>query len=135
VARQSRKMDVRLKRAYETPSADDGVRVLVDRLWPRGVRKTDAAIDFWMKDIAPSPDLRRWFGHKLARWDEFKRRYEAELAGKAEFLDRLRDIAKKSALTLVYAAKDEAHNHALVLRDILTDEGARLKAQVKPVQT
>jgi uncharacterized protein YeaO (DUF488 family) len=120
VARQSQKMDMRLKRAYEPPSADDGVRVLVDRLWPRGVRKSDAAIDCWMKDIAPSPVLRRWFGHKPARWEEFKRRYEAELAEKTELLDQLCDIAKKDALTLVYAAKDEAHNHALVLRDVLT---------------
>jgi uncharacterized protein YeaO (DUF488 family) len=120
MARQARKFDIRLKRAYQPPSPEDGVRVLVDRLWPRGVRKSDAGIDRWAKDIAPSTELRRWFGHDPARWDEFQRRYRAELRGEANLLNELRDIAKKRALTLVYSAHDEAHNQAVVLRDILT---------------
>ena len=119
-ASQSQKIDIRLKRAYAQPSAGYGVRVLVDRLWPRGVRKSDAAIDLWMKEIAPSPELRRWFGHEPARWEEFKRRYKAELAEKTDLRDELRGIAKRGVLTLVYSASDEAHNQAVVLRDLLT---------------
>lgn len=111
--------NVRLKRAYETPAADDGMRVLVDRLWPRGIRKEEAAIDEWMKDIAPSAELRKWFGHDPARWPEFQRRFTAELEGHADDLGRLRDLAQKGRLTLVYAARDEAHNNAVVLREIL----------------
>jgi uncharacterized protein YeaO (DUF488 family) len=120
MARHLEKFDIRLKRAYLAPSADDGTRVLVDRLWPRGVRKSDAAIDRWMKEIAPSAELRRWFGHDPARWDEFQRRYKAELRRDADLLDELRNMAKKCALTLVYSAHDEAHNQAVVLRDVLT---------------
>ncbi|SRR5579883_1510352 len=116
----SKKLDIRIKRAYLAPSPDDGVRVLVDRLWPRGVRKSDAAIDRWVKDIAPSTDLRRWFGHDPARWDEFQRRYGEELSKDADLLNELRAIAKKGTLTLVYSARDEMHNHAVVLRDVLT---------------
>jgi uncharacterized protein YeaO (DUF488 family) len=95
--------------------------VLVDRLWPRGVRKTDAAIDRWVKDIAPSTELRRWFGHDPERWDEFQRRYKAELSKDADLLNGLREIAKKGVLTLVYSARDEAHNQAVVLRDVLIE--------------
>jgi uncharacterized protein YeaO (DUF488 family) len=120
MATRSKRLDIRLKRAYLPASADDGVRVLVDRLWPRGVRKSDAAIDLWMKEIAPSTELRRWFGHEPSRWDEFQHRYKAELREEAGLLDELRDIAKKGALTLVYSAHDEAHNQAAVLRDVLT---------------
>lgn len=111
--------DVRLKRAYEPPSAGDGVRVLVDRLWPRGVSKSDIAIDRWLRDVAPSAELRRWFGHDPERWDEFRRRYQAELSDKAEPLGELQACAQKGTLTLVYAARDEAHNEAVVLRDLL----------------
>ncbi|PSJ59284.1 DUF488 domain-containing protein [Pseudaminobacter soli (ex Li et al. 2025)] len=110
---------VRLKRAYEPPSAEDGTRILVDRLWPRGVRKADAAIDEWMKDIAPSTELRQWFGHDPEKWDEFRRRYRAELARHGPELDRLREIARAGVLTLVYSAHDEAHNDAVVLREVL----------------
>ena len=120
MARHAKKFDIRLKRAYLPPSAEDGVRVLVDRLWPRGVGKTDAAIDRWMKEIAPSTELRRWFGHDPARWDEFQRRYKAELKEDTALLDELRHTAEKGALTLVYSAHDEAHNQAVVLRDVLT---------------
>jgi uncharacterized protein YeaO (DUF488 family) len=107
-----------LKRAYEPAADTDGTRVLVDRLWPRGLDKHRAAIDEWMKDVAPSPALRKWFGHDPARWSEFRRRYEAELATN-EAVAPLRDLAAKGAVTLVYAARDEQHNHALVLLDHL----------------
>jgi uncharacterized protein YeaO (DUF488 family) len=119
MARQVKKLDIRLKRAYEPASPDDGVRVLVDRLWPRGLRKANAAIGRWLKEVAPSTELRRWFGHDPARWDEFQRRYKAELSNDAGLLDELRGIAKKGTLTLVYSAHDEVHNQAAVLRDVL----------------
>lgn len=110
---------VRLKRAYEPPSAGDGTRILVDRLWPRGVSKADARLDGWMKDVAPSTELRKWFGHDPAKWGEFRRRYRDELAGHADDIERLRALAAKGALTLVYSAHDEAHNDAVVLREVL----------------
>jgi len=110
---------VRLKRAYEAAEAADGTRILVDRLWPRGVSKQEAALDDWMKDIAPSTELRQWFGHEPSRWAEFQRRYKAELRGHAAELERLRGIAAKGALTLVYGARDEVHNDAVVLHDVL----------------
>jgi uncharacterized protein YeaO (DUF488 family) len=113
------KLDVRLKRAYLPPSPEDGVRVLVDRLWPRGVRKADAAIDRWLKELAPSTELRRWFGHQPSRWEEFRRRYGAELSRNTALLDELRTLAQKGRLTLVYAARDEVHNDAVVLREVL----------------
>jgi uncharacterized protein YeaO (DUF488 family) len=94
--------------------------VLVDRLWPRGLRKSDAAIDRWLKDIAPSTELRRWFGHDPSRWDEFQHRYRDELSAHAALLDELRELARAGAVTLVYAAKDERHNDAVVLYDMLT---------------
>jgi uncharacterized protein YeaO (DUF488 family) len=119
MARQAKKLDIRIKRAYQPPSPDDGVRVLVDRLWPRGVRKTDAAVDRWLKEVAPSTELRRWFGHDPARWGEFQQRYKAELSKDADLLNELRDIAKRGALTLIYSAHDEVHNQAAVLRDVL----------------
>ncbi|HXT80590.1 MAG TPA: DUF488 domain-containing protein [Acetobacteraceae bacterium] len=110
---------VRLKRVYDPPSADDGVRILVDRLWPRGVRKEDAAVENWMKDIAPSGDLRRWFGHDPGRWQEFRRRYAAELRHHAHELDGLRELARQRTVTLVFGARDEEHNDAVVLREVL----------------
>ena len=110
---------VKLKRAYESPAAEDGTRVLVDRLWPRGVKKTDAAIDHWAKELAPSTELRKWFGHDPARWEEFRKRYSAEIHGHRAELDRLRDLARNGAVTLVYSAHDEVHNDAVVLREIL----------------
>jgi uncharacterized protein YeaO (DUF488 family) len=111
--------EVRIKRAYEAPSPHDGTRILVDRLWPRGVKKATAGISQWMKEIAPSNELRKWFGHDPARWEEFRRRYEAELAQKRDLIGQLRDLASKGPLTLVYAAHDEAHNQAVVLREKL----------------
>lgn len=113
---------VRLKRAYEEPSAEDGMRVLVDRLWPRGVRKTDAAIDHWAKELSPSTELRKWFGHEPSRWEEFRQRYAAEIDQHRDELDRLRDLARQGVVTLVYAAHDQEHNDAVVLREILLSQ-------------
>lgn len=110
---------LRLKRAYEPAERGDGVRILVDRLWPRGVSKTDAALDDWMKDIAPSAELRKWFGHDPERWPEFRRRYKAELRDHPDELAHLRSLAKKKTVTLVYSAHDEEHNDAVVLREVL----------------
>lgn len=117
--------DFRLKRAYEPAAPADGTRILVDRLWPRGVTKAAAAIDQWVKEIAPSTALRKWFGHDSARWQEFRRRYAAELRERAEELRALRDQAKRGPVTLVYSAHDEAHNDAVVLRDILLGRSPR----------
>jgi uncharacterized protein YeaO (DUF488 family) len=110
---------VRIKRAYEAPSAGDGTRVLIDRLWPRGISKAEAAVDHWMKEIAPSTELRKWFGHDPARWEEFRRRYRSELKDHGDDLDRLRELAREGVVTLIYGARDEAHNDAVVVRDLL----------------
>lgn len=112
---------VRLERAYTPPSARDGTRVLVDRLWPRGLEKEKAKVDLWAKDLAPSTELRRWFGHDPAKWPEFQRRYRDELAARGEELDALHHLARKGTVTLVYAARDETHNNAVVLRDVLLE--------------
>jgi uncharacterized protein YeaO (DUF488 family) len=111
--------NVGLKRAYEPQAASDGTRILIDRLWPRGVSKAAAAIDLWIKEIAPSTELRKWFGHDPARWQEFRRRYAAELRAHGEQLRDLRDRTRRGPVTLVYSAHDEAHNDAVVLRGIL----------------
>ncbi len=111
--------NIRLKRAYEKPSPADGTRILVDRLWPRGISREKAALDGWMKEIAPSTELRKWFAHDPKRWEEFRRRYSEELRAHPERLEELRSFARKGTLTLVYAAHDEAHNDAVVLRDVL----------------
>ena len=111
--------NVKLKRAYEPPAADDGTRILVDRLWPRGVTKKRAAIDQWMKDIAPSTELRKWFSHDPARWDEFRRRYAKEVHRNAALLDQLRSLARHGRITLVYSAHDEKHNDAVELRELI----------------
>ncbi|MEG3148209.1 DUF488 domain-containing protein [Sphingomonas sp. RT2P30] len=111
--------NVRLKRAYAPVDSGDGARVLVDRLWPRGVSKEDAALDKWMKEIAPSTELRKWFGHDPARWQDFRSRYGMELRHNAELVRHLRSLARQGPLTLVYSAHDEIHNDAVVLRDVL----------------
>ena len=108
-----------MKRAYEPPTTDDGVRVLVDRLWPRGVKKANAAIDRWLKEIAPSTELRRWFGHDAVRWGEFRRRYQKELDHHPKEIDELQTLARQRPITLVFAARDELHNEAVVQRDFL----------------
>ena len=111
--------NLKIKRAYDRPAAADGTRILVDRLWPRGVKKEEAAIDLWAKDLAPSTDLRKWFGHDPKRWTEFKRRYIAELHQHAELLDDLRALADRGRVTLIYAARDQEHNEAVIIRDML----------------
>lgn len=112
-------LDIRLKRVFGPAAAADGERILVDRLWPRGMRKEAAALDGWMKELAPSTELRRWFGHDPARWEGFRERYEAELAQHRDLLDELRRRARKHRVTLLFAARDEAHNEAVVLKDVL----------------
>ncbi len=108
---------IRLKRAYAAPEPDDGCRVLVDRLWPRGITKEAAHIDLWLKDIAPSNELRKWFNHDPARWGEFQRRYRAEIEQQAEAVAQLMAEIHKGRVTLVYGAKDEQHNNAAVLKE------------------
>jgi uncharacterized protein YeaO (DUF488 family) len=110
---------VRLKRAYEPPDDDDGYRVLIDRLWPRGVSKEEARVDEWARELGPSTELRKWFGHQPVRFDEFRRRYTAELAAQDEKLRELRRRAREGTLTLVYGARDTEHNDAVVLAEVL----------------
>jgi uncharacterized protein YeaO (DUF488 family) len=110
---------VRTKRAYEPAERADGYRILIDRLWPRGVSKGEAHLDEWAKDLAPSPELRRWFGHDPARFDEFRRRYRDELAAHEGELDALRRRARSGTVTLVYGARDTEHNGAVVLAELL----------------
>ena len=117
--------NVRLKRAYQPAGPDDGHRVLVDRLWPRGVKKADAGVDLWMKELAPSTQLRKWFGHDATRWPEFRRRYKLEIREHSDQLEKLRAMARNGPITLVYAAHDEAHNDAVVLRDLLLGHKTR----------
>jgi uncharacterized protein YeaO (DUF488 family) len=108
-------MSVAIKRVYEPVSPKDGYRILVDRLWPRGLSKDRAAVDLWLKDIAPSTELRRWFGHDPSKWDEFRRKYSAELATHAEDVAQIRKLAKRRRVTLVYGARDTERNDAVVL--------------------
>ena len=109
----------KLKRVYEEPSPEDRFRVLVERLWPRGVSKERAGLDLWLKDVAPSAELRKWFNHDPARWKEFQDRYIAELKDRGDAVRLLREKAKEGTVTLVYAAHDEQHNGALVLKRVL----------------
>jgi uncharacterized protein YeaO (DUF488 family) len=113
---------VTLKRAYVEPAADDGTRVLVERLWPRGLSKERAQIDLWLRDIAPSTELRQWYAHDVARWDDFRERYLAELRGEAQSaaLDRLRALARQGPVTLVFATRDAEHAGAEVVRQVLS---------------
>ncbi|MNB77582.1 hypothetical protein D3C76_176720 [compost metagenome] len=111
-------MSISLKRAYEPPAETDGMRVLVDRLWPRGVTKPELKIDLWLKDLAPSTELRKWFGHDPEKWPEFQMKYRAELKGNPA-LSELKALSRQGNITLVYAAKDELHNDAVVLRQVL----------------
>jgi uncharacterized protein YeaO (DUF488 family) len=112
-------MTIHLKRAYEPPSEGDGLRILVERLWPRGLTKQKAAIDYWPKELAPSPALRKWFGHDPDKWDEFRRRYRAELDQHVDLIADLRHRIQSGPATFVYAAKDEEHNSAMLLKDYL----------------
>jgi len=110
---------IRIKRAYDKPAKEDGVRILVDRLWPRGVTKEEAAIKGWAKDLAPTTELREWFGHDPALWPEFQKKYKAELKKNEAVEAFLEEHREEKVLTLVYAAKDEQHNHAIVLQQYL----------------
>jgi uncharacterized protein YeaO (DUF488 family) len=110
---------IKLKRAYEEPSQADGLRILVERLWPRGFTKERASIDLWLKEVAPSTELRKWFGHDPKRWKEFRERYLAELKGKRGPIDLLQQRAQEGTISLIYAAKDEEHNGAVVLKGFL----------------
>ena len=110
---------IRLKRVYDPAEDGDGYRVLVDRIWPRGLAKAKAGIDQWMKEIAPTTELRKWFGHDPARWNEFRDRYTAELEDKPDLLDELRARARRGPVTLLYAAHDPDHNNAVVLAERL----------------
>lgn len=115
---------IRTKRVYQPPSEADGFRVLVDRLWPRGISKERAALDLWLKEVAPSPALRRWFGHDPTRWEEFRRRYRDELRQNAGALTPIKEQLSHGNVTLVYAARDEAHNGARVLKELLEENGS-----------
>ncbi len=111
---------VKIKRVYEEVEKSDGFRVLVDRLWPRGLSKGSGSIDLWCKEVAPSTELRKWFGHDPKKWDGFRKKYIAELKGNKEAFDELKAVARRErAVTLLYAAKDEAHNQAVVLQEVL----------------
>ena len=112
-------MEIRVKRIYDAPSTDDGVRLLVDRIWPRGLSKEAAKIDGWLKDLAPSDTLRHWFGHEPGKWEEFQRRYFAELKEKADVRQAISAGKKPGKVTLLFAAKDTAHNNAVALKAYL----------------
>ncbi|WP_025885899.1 DUF488 domain-containing protein [Asaia prunellae] len=118
--------EILLKRAYETPDANDGTRILVDRLWPRGIRKADLKASIWLKDVAPSTDLRKWFDHDSGKWILFREKYVAELRSGSDELNILLSLARSQKITLLYAAHDEIHNHALILRDFLNSETASI---------
>src|SRR4051812_19598155 len=115
------RQNIAIKRIYEEPEPDDGVRVLVDRLWPRGIKKENASIDFWLKEVAPSDQLRKWFQHEPEKFPEFRQHYEAELhtPERQAALEKLHQLASQGPLTLVFAARDSEHNNAAVLRDVL----------------
>lgn len=110
---------IQIMRVYDAPSPDDGLRILVERLWPRGLTKARAKIDLWLKDVAPSAELRKWFGHDPAKWEPFKKRYCDELRHNPPAVEMLRDHIKKGNVTFIYAARDEEHNGALALREFI----------------
>ena len=114
---------IKIKRAYKPPEESDGFRILIDRLWPRGVSKEKAKLDLWLKDVAPSNELRKWFSHDPSKWQEFQEKYKAELKNKNQILNEIKDLEKDNkTLTLVYSAKDEEHNNAVVLKDVITHQ-------------
>jgi len=113
-------MTIQLKRAYEKPERGDGTRILVDRLWPRGLTKNKAQINLWLKDVAPSTALRKWFGHDPRKWRGFRSRYRAELKHRGDQLQLIKNKAGKGAITLIYGARDQKHNEAVVLKQLLT---------------
>lgn len=114
---------IKLKRIYEQSSENDGFRILVDRLWPRGISKEDAAIDLWLKDIAPSDELRRWYSHDRNKWEQFRESYMEELGNMSGQTDRIKELENEyGTITLLYSAKDESHNNAVVLREFLENK-------------
>ncbi len=115
---------IQLKRAYEKPSREDGLRVLVERLWPRGLKKQEVALDLWLKEIAPSAGLRQWFGHDPQKWQEFCRRYRAELAGRTAEVNLLREKLQQGKVTLIYGSRDEEHNAAVALKKFMEEKPA-----------
>jgi uncharacterized protein YeaO (DUF488 family) len=117
--KQSSRFMIKTKRVYEKPTASDGIRLLIDRVWPRGLKKEELALDAWLKDVAPSERIRKWFGHDPRKWTEFRRRYFAELRGKTGVWTAILEKARKSNVTLLYGARDTEHNNAAALRDFL----------------
>lgn len=124
---------IKLKRVYEEPSPEDGLRVLVDRLWPRGLTKERASVDLWLKEVAPSTDLRKWFGHEPAKWREFEARYRRELREQKRAIELLKEESRGHTVTLVYGARDEDHNEAVVLKAVLEHRKLTIR-KAKPVQ-
>ena len=110
---------IKVKRVYEKPSPQDGKRILIDRLWPRGLKKGDTGVDEWMREIAPSAELRKWFGHDPSKYEDFKKRYFMELEKKKDLIEKIRKEGKQGTVTLIYSAKDTEHNNATVLVDLL----------------
>ena len=121
-------MAIRLKRAYEASSPADGRRILVERLWPRGLSKEKAGVEVWLKEVAPSTELRRWFGHDAARWEEFRRRYRDELQARPEDVERLRRLVDEGPVTFVYGSRDREHNAATVLKEFLESRTGETRA-------
>lgn len=113
---------INIKRIYEQPSQEDGIRILVDRLWPRGISKEKAAIDLWLKEIAPSTDLRKWFAHEPEKWNAFQQQYDLELQANTAAVSKIKEYLEKGHVTLLYAAKDELHNEAIVIKEFLIKE-------------
>jgi uncharacterized protein YeaO (DUF488 family) len=111
--------EIQLKRAYDKPSSGDGYRILIDRIWPRGISKDELKIDEWLKDIAPSTDLRKWFGHEPVKWDDFKKRYFKELKQKKELTKKITEKMKNHNITFIYSAKDREHNNAVALKEYI----------------
>ena len=125
-------MTIKIKRAYEQPDKKDGERILVDRLWPRGLTKEKAGVDLWLKEIAPSTELRKWFGHDPDKWKNFRGRYETELMHNDKLIKLLKQKAKEGTITLIYGARDEKHNEALVLKQFL--EKNRSLSLISPIK-
>lgn len=112
-------MNIKIKRVYEHPEKDDGTRILVDRLWPRGLTKKKASVDLWLKDIAPSTELRKWFAHDPDKWKRFRARYQTEIRNNHDLIKVLKQKAREGTITLIYGARDQKHNEALVLKQFL----------------
>lgn len=112
-------MSIKIKRVYEHPERDDGMRILVDRLWPRGLTKKKASVDLWLKDIAPSTELRKWFAHDPDKWKRFRGRYQTEIRNNHDLIEVLKQKAREGTITLIYGARDQKHNEALVLKQFL----------------